>query len=60
MARSPAYTADGEALGPMEFAVPDWPNGSIIYRGDQPNLRVVDVIASDDREVYTVLVVEPV
>jgi hypothetical protein len=32
---------DGEALGAVELSRPDWPPGSIIYRGpDEPNLRV--------------------
>jgi hypothetical protein len=26
-------TTDGEALGAIERARPDWPDGSIIYRG---------------------------
>ena len=39
---------------------PDWPPGSVIYRGrNEPNLRVVDLIAGDDPEVFDVLVVEP-
>jgi hypothetical protein len=41
-------TVEGEALWPMEFAVPHWPAGSVSYRGAEPNVRVVDVIASDD------------
>jgi hypothetical protein len=40
---------------------PDWPDGSIIYRGgDEPNLRVVDRIEPATDELFTVLVVEPV
>jgi hypothetical protein len=38
------------------------PAGSVIYTGrDEPNLRVVDVLAfeDDDSEKFTVLVVEP-
>jgi len=32
----------------------------VIYRGDEPNLRVVDRIANDDEpEAFGVLVVEP-
>jgi hypothetical protein len=52
-------TVDGDSLGPVELARPEWPPGSIIYRGDEPNLRVVDRIESSDPELYTVLVVEP-
>ena len=52
-------TSDGQALGPIEVARPDWPVGSVIYRGGQPNLRVVDVIPADDPEQFTILVVEP-
>jgi len=33
----------------------------MIYRGrEKPNLRVLDVLAGDDRETFDVLVVEPV
>jgi len=39
---------------------PDWPSGSIIYRGGEPNLRVVNVIPRGDPEKFDVLVVEPV
>jgi hypothetical protein len=53
-------TVDGEALGAVELSRPDWPDGSIIYRGGgASNLRVVDRIARHDPEVFTVLVVEP-
>lgn len=54
-------TADGEALGAVHLGPPDWPPGSIIYRGgDQPNLRVVDMLDLGDPEKLTILVVEPV
>jgi hypothetical protein len=56
-------TADGEALGPVELGRPDWPAGSIIYRGgDKPNLRVVGELEApdDDPELLRVLIVEPV
>ena len=54
-------TVDGETLGAIELGRPDWPPGSVIYRGgDEPNLRVVDVLAGDDPEKFDVLVVEPV
>ena len=52
-------TVDGETLGPIELARPDWPRGSVIYRGAGENLRVVDTIESDDVEKFSVLVVEP-
>ena len=52
--RPPPTTVD-------ELARPDWPPGSVIYRGgDDPNLRVLDVLPSDDPERFDVLVVEPV
>jgi hypothetical protein len=54
-------TTDSDVLGAMELARPDWPIGSIIYRGDKPNLRVVDVLATEDDdepERFTVIVVE--
>jgi hypothetical protein len=53
-------TADGDELGAVELARPDWAPASIIYRGrDEPNLRVVEVVVLDDPEVLDVLVVEP-
>lgn len=52
-------TADGESLGPVELGRPDWPDGSIIYRGDKPNLRVVGRVEDDDDpELFAVLIVE--
>ena len=54
-------TADGETLARVELARPDWPKGSVIYRGrDEPNLRVIDLLSGDDPERFDVLVVEPV
>jgi hypothetical protein len=55
-------TPDGEPLGPIELQRPDWPAGSIIHRGgDQPNLRVLDVLSGlDDPEQLPTLVVEDV
>jgi hypothetical protein len=55
-------TADGEPLGPIELQRPDWPPGSIIYRGGaQPNLRVLDMVSGlDDPEQLPTLVVEVV
>ena len=43
-------TTDGDALGTIELGRPDWPDGAIIYRGDEPNLRVVGRLATDDSE----------
>jgi hypothetical protein len=38
-------TVDGDALGAVELSRPDWPPGSVIYRGgDDANLRVVDML----------------
>jgi hypothetical protein len=53
-------TTDGEALGAVELGRPDWPDGSIIYRGDKPNLRVVGRVEADDDdpELFDVLIVE--
>jgi len=43
---------------PDELGRPDWPPGSVIYRGgDEPNLRVIDRIDGDDPEMFDVLVV---
>jgi hypothetical protein len=54
-------TADGEALGVVALGRPDWPPGSVIYRGrDEPNLRVLDVVVRDDPDANDALVVEPV
>jgi len=51
--------ADGDTHGAVELGRPDWPDGSIIYRGDGPNLRVVGRIEADDLEhQLEVLVVE--
>ena len=52
-------TSDGDALGTIELGRPDWPEGAIIYRGDEPNLRVVGRVAAEDSEHgFDVLVVE--
>ena len=52
-------TTDGDALGPVELGRPHWPDGAIIYRGDEPNLWVVGRLSADDREHgFDVLVVE--
>jgi len=56
-------TTDGTVLGTRELGRPDWPRGSVIYTGpNEPNLRVVDVLVTeddDDPERFKVLVVEP-
>jgi hypothetical protein len=59
MAHFQLVTRDGEVLGPVELARPDWPVGSVIYRGGAPDLMVLDVIRLDDPELFTILVVEP-
>ena len=54
-------TVDGDPLRPVELGRPDWPDGSIIYRGgDEPNLRVVGFIERTAPENFDVLVVERV
>jgi hypothetical protein len=49
---------DGEALGPVELGCSDWVAGGAIYRGGEPDLRIVDVLASEDPETFTILIVE--
>jgi hypothetical protein len=54
---------DGTVLGARELGRPDWPPGSAIYTGpDEPKLRVVNVLDTDDDdddpERFKVLVVE--
>jgi hypothetical protein len=49
-------TTNDRDLGLMELGRPDWPIGSVIYRGGpQPNLRVVE---RRDTDGAAVLVVE--
>jgi hypothetical protein len=43
----------------MELGRPDWPEGSILYRGNAPNLRVVRLVEAEDGH-QDVLVVEQV
>ena len=58
-AKSLHSTLPGEALGAVHLAPPDWPPGSIIYRGaGEPNLRVIDTLDLGDPEKLTILVVE--
>jgi hypothetical protein len=51
-------TRDGESLGAVLLGRPDWPVGSIIYRGDEPDLRVVGRIDRDVPDNFDVLMVE--
>ena len=53
---------DGHTYGTMLLGRPDWPDGSVIYRGGGgPNLRVVGRIDADETEHhFDVLVVEEV
>ena len=51
-------TTEGVALGAREVGPPDWPPGSVIQRGAEPNLRVVDYLLSDDPEDFAILVKE--
>ena len=48
-------TADGTPLGTTELQRPDWPVGSIIYKGGAaPDLLVVDQRYGDGRQVLIV------
>ena len=38
-------TSDGDALGTVELGRPDWPEGAMIYSGDEANLRIVGRVA---------------
>ena len=59
MPRFALVTIDGDALGTVELGRPDWPDGTIIYGGEKPNLRVVGRLATDDSEHgFDVLVIE--
>jgi hypothetical protein len=49
---------DGEPLGTIELARPDWRPGNLIVRGDDPNLRVVDLLEPQEPNGLAVLVVE--
>ena len=58
----PHYTlvrSDGESLGAMELAGQDWQPGMTISRGPDDELLVLDVLDSDDPEVFAILRVEP-
>jgi len=57
----PGDGRSARTLGAVELGRPDWPNGSIIYRGgDEPNLRVVGFIERTAPENFDVLVVDRV
>jgi hypothetical protein len=46
---------DGKPLGPITLQRPDWPVGSIIYKGGAaPDLLVVDQRYGDGRQVLIV------
>ena len=49
-------TTDGDALGAFELW--DWSEGSIVWRGGGPNLRVVERIDADHPEKFDLLIVE--
>jgi hypothetical protein len=51
-------TVDGVALGPVELDRAEWSPGNVVQRSGEPNLRVVDVLPSDDPELLAVLVVD--
>ena len=46
-------TPEGDDLGTVEVARPDWPDGSVIYRGDGPNLLVIDRVEANERSTNT-------
>jgi hypothetical protein len=49
-------TTDGRDLGTMQFARPDWPDGSVINRGGVgSDLRVVGYRGGDGRPVLLVV-----
>jgi hypothetical protein len=53
-----AVTTDGVPLGDIRLNGYDWHHRSTIYTGpEQPNLRVVDVLESDDPDKAATLVV---
>jgi hypothetical protein len=51
-------TTDGEALGPVAFARPDFKPGDIIPQG-RASLRVVKVVPVEGDDELPLLVVEP-
>jgi hypothetical protein len=54
-------TTDGEAVVTVHLGSPDWPPDSVIFRGGaEANLRVVDRLASNDPEAFSILVVEEI
>jgi hypothetical protein len=60
MPRFTLETRDGEQLGQVTLGRPDWPEGSIIHRGDKPSLRVVGRINKDVPDNLDVLMVEEI
>ena len=60
--RMPHYTIvtkDGVSLGAVELAGYDWKPGMTIFRRAGDSLRVLDVLETDDSEVFAILKVEP-
>jgi hypothetical protein len=53
-------THDGGQLGNVELGRPDWPVGSVVYRGDAPNLRVLEWREATDADADAILVDEEV
>jgi len=53
-------TRDGVSLGAFHLAGQNWREGDTIYRGDGHDLRVVDVLPTDDPEKFAILVVEEI
>jgi hypothetical protein len=51
---------DGDAIGPIELdgRAEAWPNGRIIERDGESDLRVVGYLDAEDPEKLSVLVVE--
>jgi hypothetical protein len=51
-------TTDGDALGPVAFARPDFQPGDVIPQGPGRSLRVVNVVFPDRDDELPLLVVE--
>jgi hypothetical protein len=58
MPRFALETVDGDTLGTIDLGRPDWPDGSIIWRPKEGNLRVLGHRTQDGDESIEVLVVE--
>jgi len=52
-------TKAGESLGAFRLNGQDWKPGMTIHRGAGDSLRVLDVLETDDPEVFAILKVEP-